>query len=140
MDRLPCSSPPFPLPLAPREVLLRFGNMSSGSVLFVLDSIRREAEKAKQSSPPSGSAGSGGQLEGVSGEVKGKATAVSGDGSGLAAGSTQAASGLPVSVSAADGASSLAPACEPAAVPEWGVALGFGPGVTIEGCLLRLLV
>ncbi|CAI5528194.1 unnamed protein product [Closterium sp. Naga37s-1] len=55
---------------ASREVLRQYGNMSSGSVLFVLDEIRRKKKRAE---------------------------------------------------------------------PQWGVALGFGPGVTVEGALMRLL-
>ncbi|GJP38008.1 hypothetical protein CLOM_g22448 [Closterium sp. NIES-68] len=55
---------------ASREVLRQYGNMSSGSVLFVLDEIRRKNKRSE---------------------------------------------------------------------PQWGVALGFGPGVTVEGALMRLL-
>ncbi|CAI5961422.1 unnamed protein product [Closterium sp. NIES-64] len=55
---------------ASREVLRQYGNMSSGSVLFVLDEIRRKKKCAEH---------------------------------------------------------------------QWGVALGFGPGVTVEGALMRLL-
>ena len=75
-----------------REVLRRYGNMSSGSVLFVLDHLRKSREQAKTATK-----------KGIGG-------------------------GMTSSGSSRDGPK-----------PEWGVALGFGPGVTIEGCLLKLL-
>ena len=55
-----------------REVLRRFGNMSSATVLFVLEELLKRKEEA------------------------------------------------------------------PSAVPEWGLAIGIGPGVTMEGVLMRL--
>ena len=68
-----CLSPSSPSPACPcREVLRRFGNVSSATVLFVLEELLKRREEA------------------------------------------------------------------PAAVPEWGLAIGIGPGVTMEGVLMRM--